>query len=88
VNNTLGSVIGGVLTLVLGGGAIKGVLDYLAVRQQIKVDYGQAVTKTLADFNDRLKTEVHDLREENAQLRRTVRELENRVASLERDLPK
>lgn len=99
MSGTLGSVVVGVLTLVLSGGAVKGFLDFLTARRAQRIDYSAIVHQTLAEFNKQLSAEVKELREdldrerdrrikvenELAEERRKTRELEARVSRLERD---
>lgn len=73
------------LTAFLSSGAVAAFFGYLQSRRTSKIDYSESVTKTLSEFNDLLKKEVTDLRTENAGLRKRVRELEDRMAVLERE---
>lgn len=86
MNTTLITVIGGVLTAVLGGGFVKGVLEYLSSRRESNIKYGETVLKGLYEYNTSLQDDLKELREELEKERRKTAELERRVALLERDL--
>lgn len=73
------------LTAFLSSGSVAAIFGYLASRRSSKIDYSESVAKTLSEFNDLLKKEITEVRGENVVLRKRVRELEDRVASLERD---
>lgn len=84
-------IISTLLTGVLTGGVVASVLTFVRDRRKDKTDYTVATYQTLAQMNDRLKTEVKETRAEltavQAELdteRHLRRELEDRVASLER----
>ena len=78
------TVIGAVLTTILGGGLVKGVLDYLRDRRRADADYAVSTFSTLKEMNDRLKAEVVELQAQLDEERRRRRNLEDRVAKLER----
>lgn len=94
-----GTVIASILTVILGGGAVKGFLDFLTARRGQRIDYSETVHKTLVEFNQQLSDDVKELREQlDAERekrikveellheeRRKSRELEARIARLERD---
>lgn len=94
-----GTVIISILTVILGGGAVKGFLDFLTARRAQRIDYSATVQKTLSEFNQQLSDDVKELREELdkererrikvenelAEERRKTRELEARVSRLERE---
>ena len=94
-----GTVIVSILTVILGGGAVKGFLDFLTARRGQRIDYSETVHKTLVEFNQALTDDVKELREELdrererrirvenelAEERRKTRELEARVSRLERE---
>lgn len=61
--------IGIVLGALMGGGIVKAVFDYLTSRKTTKIDYSESVAQTLAELNDRLKTEAKELRGESKELR-------------------
>lgn len=86
MSSTLITVIGGVLTAVLGGGVVKGFLDYLTARRQDKMKYGESVLKGLYEYNEELKDDIKELRKELEEERKIRRSLENRVAFLESEL--
>lgn len=85
--------------MILGGGTVAGILQFITSRKAQKLDYSAAVHKTLAEFNATLSQDVRELRieldkererrikveEELADERRQRRDLEQRVARLERD---
>lgn len=94
-----GTVIVSILTVILGGGAVKGFLDFLTARRAQRIDYSSTVHKTLVEFNVQLSDDVKELREELdrererrikveeelATERRKTRDLEARVSRLERE---
>lgn len=80
------TAISAVLTAVLGGGAVKGFLDFLSSRRQDKIKYSESAVKTLYELNSTLKKEIQELRTELKRERILTRNLEKRVAQLERDL--
>lgn len=86
MSSTLITVIGGVLTAVLGGGVVKGFLDYLTARRKDKIDYGDSVVKSLYELNENLKDDIKQLRKELEEERKKTKALENRVSSLEHEL--
>ncbi len=93
-----GTVIASILTVILGGGAVKGFLDFLTARRGQRIDYSETVHKTLVEFNKSLSAEVKELRDDLDkerekrikveellhEERRKTRELESRIARLER----
>lgn len=79
-----GDLVGTLLTGLLGGGVIASTLTYLRDRRRDKADYTVATYQTLASMNDRLKIEVTELQTQLDTERRLRRELEDRVARLER----
>lgn len=80
------TVVSGALTVLLGGGLIKGILDYLADRRRTSNDFSIATFTTLKEMNDRLKAEVNDLHARLDDERHKRYALEDRVAGLEREL--
>jgi len=56
--------IGIVLGALMGGGIVKAVLDYFTAKKSTKIDYSESVAKTLSELNDRLKSELKDVRAE------------------------
>lgn len=70
-------IIGIVLGAFLSGTFLKAILDYRTAKQTTRIDYSTSVAQTLAELNDRLKTDVKELREElniERQQRRTLEE--------------
>jgi hypothetical protein len=83
------------ITGLLGGGVVASLLTYLRDRRKDSSDYTIATYKTLAEMNDRLKTEINEMKERHKTEidelqkdldteRRQRRGLEDRVAALER----
>lgn len=88
-------LIGTALTSLFGGGVVASVLTYVRDRRKDTAEYQMATYKTLAEMNDRLKNEINEIKDRHkAEItemqtaldteRRQRRELEDRVASLER----
>lgn len=82
------TAISSVLAAVLGGGAVKGFLDFLSARRQDKIKYSESAVKTLYELNGTLKKEIQELRAELKRERTLTRSLERRVAQLERERPR
>jgi len=72
------------LVAFLGSGTVAAFFGYLNSRKTSKIDYSESVAKTLTEFNDLLKREISEVRDENTTLRKRVRELEDRMATIER----
>jgi FtsZ-binding cell division protein ZapB len=79
------TLLGGVLTVVLGGNLIKALLDFLGSRGKSKADVAVSMITSLQAENERLTKRLTELETELDKERRSRRELETRVAVLERD---
>uniref|UniRef100_UPI003F4972C4 hypothetical protein n=1 Tax=Nonomuraea sp. CA-251285 TaxID=3240002 RepID=UPI003F4972C4 len=85
MSGTLLTWIGGALTVVLGGNLVKAVLDYIGSRGKSKADVAVSMITSLQAENDRLTRRLTGLEDELDRERRSRRELEARVATLERE---
>lgn len=81
------TIIGGLLTAFLGGGLVKALLDYVGNRGKARSDYALSTLTNLQEWNASLQKRIRELEEELDRERRSRRDLENRVAALERDQP-
>lgn len=65
--------IGVVLASLLGGGIIKAFVDYLKDRRTGALEQSAFEFKTLSEMNDRLRTEIKELRAEIEEERKRMR---------------
>jgi hypothetical protein len=86
MNTQVLTIVGGVLTALLGGGFVKGFLDYRADRRRTDNEFSVSTFATLKEMNDLLRARVAELEKllDDEQSRR--RSLEDRVAALEREV--
>ncbi|MEU8379790.1 hypothetical protein [Streptosporangium sp. NPDC048865] len=80
-------VLGTALGAFLGGGLLKALFDYLTNRRKTSTDFALGTLTSLQDWNTRLQKKIAELEAELDQERRARRELEDRVARLEREHP-
>ena len=72
------TLFGSVLVALLGGGAIKAFLDYLADRRRGEIEEGSNTFKTLVEMNTLLRSELKDVRSELETVRKEL-ETERRL---------
>jgi septal ring factor EnvC (AmiA/AmiB activator) len=70
-----------ILVAVLSGGLVSAVLGYFTAKRANKTTYMESVADTLSEFNDRLKSELREVREELDSERRLRRQEVNDLTS-------
>ncbi|MFI9552658.1 hypothetical protein [Nonomuraea endophytica] len=92
------TLLGGALGVVLGGGLLKAVLDFIGSRGKAKADVAVSMITTLQAENARMQKRLSELeteldkeraarRQMETELHAARRVLEQRVSALERDPP-
>jgi outer membrane murein-binding lipoprotein Lpp len=79
-------LVGVILGALLTGGLLKAVLDYRTAKKTTQIDYSSSVAQTLAELNDRLKSDLKEVREELRVERAQRRTLEEQVIEQREEL--
>lgn len=77
------TLIGVILTSLLGGGAIKAFFDYLSDRRRGKVEENTSTFRTLVEMNTLLRTELKDVRNELKEVRAELETERRKSVTLE-----